>query len=223
MRNKARRAALAFVLLLIGVSVCEAAPILYTSRSAFNAAVQPNHDLVFDADFTDCTFIGSGTCVHTFDDLLTVGYDVAGIGLLGDSLGLGPWGGQSSGARFLEPVIAVGFDLVAIPTPPRTIVNPDGSITIDSSPQPAQFHYAGSSFGVPAAGIGLPLFFGAIFDAPTTSLPAFATVNYATNHGGTVGFAIKDMSVRTVPEPSTLYLAAAGILLFVARRRSSAR
>lgn len=200
MMAKARAfAACVVMVLLADAAMVNASPIVFTDRSSFEAAAQPNRNLQFDADFTACEFIDSFTCVHTFDNLLTVAYDFAGIGLLGDSIGLGPWGGQSSGAWFLEPVTAVGFDLISIPQ-------------VGFGSQPAEFHIGGSTFPIDARRSALPRFFGAIFDEPTTFLAAFANVNFATPHGGLVGFSVTNMSVTTVPEPSTITLLTAGAL-----------
>jgi hypothetical protein len=219
-------AACVAVVLIPDAAIVYGAPIVFTDRAAFEAAAEPNRHLQFDADFSDCNFPDSSTCVHTFGDLLTVAYDIAGIGLLGDSIGLGPWGGQTSGALFREPVRALGFDLISIPTPPRPIVNADGSVSFDFSPQPSEFHIGGSRFPIDAGGAGLPRFFGVVFDRPTTFFPGFALVNYATPHGGLVGFSVQDMSITTVPEPSTMALFTAATLVMAAaarKRRQRAR
>jgi hypothetical protein len=194
-----------------------ASTILFTNRDVFDATVQPNREIVFDADSGDCVRIGA-RCDYTYDSLLALIYDVGGVGLLGDRLGLGPWNGQTSGYEFLEPITAIGFDLVEIRTPTRQTLNPDGTYSEDISPQPAQFGFAGTVFQFGPGNVGMPQFFGASFDQPTTGFPAGAFVNYQTHLGGSAWFAIKNLSVKTVPEPSTLLLLGLGVCA-VARRR----
>jgi PEP-CTERM motif-containing protein len=144
--------------------------------------------------------------------LLFVSYDMAGIGLLGDSLGLGFFAGQTSFHEFLRPVTAIGFDLVGI-TPGDPF----------EAPPMSEFSFAGTNFVLPFGLFNSPIFFGAIFDTPQSFIPAQAVGV----PGPTLplGFVIQNLEVTTVPEPATFLLfgtaasALVGFGRFVSRRR----
>jgi PEP-CTERM motif-containing protein len=189
-----------------------AAPLIFLDRDVFDIAAHPQ-TISFDAVAPgDCVFDPSNfTCNHTFDDLLFVSYDIAGIGLLGDSLGLGFFAGQQSFHQFLTPVTAIGFDLVGI-----TPGGPGG-------PPAAEFSFAGVNFGLPYGYFNSPIFLGAIFDAPLSAIPAQAVG--VPGPALPLGFVIQNLEVTTVPEPATFLLfgtaasALVGFGRFVSRRR----
>jgi hypothetical protein len=165
-------------------------------------------------------------CSYTFDGLFNVAYDVSGVGLLGDTVGQGPFGGYGvSGQRFLQPVLAIGFDFVGLQTPPKRILDAQGNlISLDSSPQPAQFHFAGTTFQFAAGGVGLPQFFGVLFETPVAgNIPASATFDYCCGYGTLIGFNIENLGVKTVPEPSTALLFSSGIIALWQGRRYASR
>jgi hypothetical protein len=221
------RLAVVFVCLSLVSSAVEAAPILFTDRAAFTAIVQPDRAVVFGADSNDSHWLANfSVCSYTFDGLFNVAYDVSGIGLLGDTVGQGPYGGYGvSGQGFLQPVLAIGFDLVGLPTPPKHILDAHGNvISFDSSPQPAQFHFAGTTFQFAAGGAGLPQFFGVLFDAPVAgNIPGSATIDYCCGYGNLIGFNIQNLAAKSVPEPSTILLFSSGIIALWQGRRYASR
>jgi PEP-CTERM motif len=191
-----------------------AAPLIYLDRDAFNLVAHPQAISFGAVAPDDCVFDPSTfTCNHTFDDLLYVSYDIAGIGLLGDSLGLGFFAGQESLHRFLTPVTAIGFDLVGI-TPGAGPAQPLAS----------EFSFAGVNFVLPFGILNSPIFFGAIFDMPQSAIPAQAVG--VPGPALPLGFVIQNLAVSSVPEPATFLLfgAAASALVgfrhFVSQRRN---
>jgi PEP-CTERM motif len=201
------RLASSLIFLLLLTAPAAAGPVIFLDRDAYNAAAQPNRSLVFDADVTDCEFIPMlFACTHTFDGLLKVTYDVAGIGLVGNSLGLGFFSGQGSSHSFLTPVSAIAFDLVAI-----SFSGPGATFT------PSLFSFAGTTFSLPPlTPLDSPLFFGAIFDTPQTQIPASVT-QVGTGMPG--GYQIQNLAVTTVPEPGTLLLFGSAVAAAMCSRR----
>lgn len=200
------RSTSALILFVLLCAPASAEPVIFLDRDAFNLAAEPNRSIPFDADVSDCVFDpSSSTCNHTFDGLLSVSYDIAGIGLLGDALGLGFFAGQSSAHSFLEPVTAIGFDLVGIQSP---------------LPQDVIFSFAGLTIQYTSGPLSSPQFFGVIFDTPQTFIPASA--NGAVNPLP-LGFVIENLAVTTVPEPATLVLFGTAVSVVVGSRRFMSR
>jgi hypothetical protein len=111
--------------------------------------------------------------------------------------------GLSAAHSFLTPVTAIGFDLVGI--------LPAGFAQGPPSADFFGFSFAGTQVAIPLGSD--PIFFGATFDTPQTTIPAHVVPGGVS--GPQDGFVITNLAVRTVPEPATLALfgAAAALLL----------
>ena len=201
------RALSALVLGLLLSGPLEASPVLFLDRATFTDVAQPNRALPLQGlGVSNCTFVFPGPfCQVNFDNLLFVNYDFAGIGLFNDGVGL-DWVFGLSAFHSLLPVDAIGFDLVRI-------------LKGSASPPSGTFFgftFAGTHFNVPLG--AEPIFFGATFDTPQTTIPAHIAPGGIS--GPQDGFVITNLVVRTVPEPATLTLfGVAGFALLGLRRR----
>jgi hypothetical protein len=205
------RALSVVVVSLVMADSLEASPVLFPDRATFTNVAQPNRTLPLQGlSVSNCDFVFPGPFCHaTFDNLLFVNYDFAGIGLFNDGVGIDWVFGLSAAHSFLTPVTAIGFDLVRI--------LPAGFAQGPPSADFFGFSFAGTQFAIPLGSD--PIFFGAIFDTPQTTIPAHVVPGGVS--GPQDGFVITNLAVRTVPEPATLALfgAAAALLLGARRRR----
>ena len=184
----------------------EGSAILFTDRAAFELAAAPN---LSPLRVTDADFIAAGQLVYTYGDILPVFIDVVGLSCcfqtVGD-VGVIPQGGRQFGhsyagvGAFTTPITAVGYDLL-------------GTFMFNGMPVTATS----------------PIFFGYIFDQPTTSLPlpGIFCCTPPSFPGGLPqqgSYFASNIAVRTVPEPSTaLLLGSAFALLQVMRLRRKNR
>jgi PEP-CTERM motif-containing protein len=191
------------------VAPAQAGAILFTDRTAFDQAVGGTTLLDFNNP-TTCQQRPNdpGTCVASYGGLVQFWFDHAGFPAPpGDPMppaipfGLG---GQTVGTTLLQPVTAMGFDLIPLGTGVRVQVG-------------------GQSYN-----LDKPQFFGFLFDSPFTgSLPVAGQPlfggppGFAAPFGETLSvFALDNLSLQTVPEPATLltFGAAASFLLGFRRR-----
>jgi len=195
------------VLVVIASHRAEASAILFTDRAAFELAAAPN---LSPLRVTDADFIAAGQFVYTYGDILPVFIDVVGLSCclltVGD-VGVIPQGGRQIGnsyagaGAFTTPITAVGYDLL-------------GTFMFNGMPVTATS----------------PIFFGYIFDQPTTSLPlpGIFCCTPPSFPGGVPqqgSYFASNIAVRTVPEPSTalLFGSAFALLQGVRYRRRSSR
>ena len=191
------------VLAVIASHRAEASAILFTDRAAFELAAAPN---LSPLRVTDVDVIGGGQLLYSYGDILPVFMDVGGPAVLlsiGDA-GVIPQGGAPFGSGFIgvgqftTPITAVGYDVL-------------GTFMFN---------------GMPVTTTS-PIFFGYIFDQPTTHLPLPQVALFP--QPGSLPwqsfYTATDIAVRTVPEPSTalLFGSAFAFLQGVRYRRRSSR
>ena len=191
------------VLAVIASHRAEASAILFTDRAAFELAAAPN---LSPLRVTDVDVIGGGQLLYSYGDILPVFMDIGGPAVLlsiGDA-GVIPQGGAPFGSGFIgvgqftTPITAVGYDLL-------------GTFMFN---------------GMPVTTTS-PIFFGYIFDQPTTHLPLPEVALFP--QPGSLPrqsfYIASDIAVRTVPEPSTalLFGSAFAFLQGVRYRRRSSR
>ena len=192
-----RHAILAFVVLCAFAPVAEGSAILFNDRAAFNAAVTDFH-LFSDFGITGLKLPGPVVAIGNYGGIEFSG-DVSSV-IFGSSLGAtSPPGTSQSFVSLTAPVTAVGFDVV------------QSEYTSDFSqffPNDLTF-----SFGT-AGGLGitsnlhLQSFFGVLL---VNDL--FASMSFRAASPGcacSTAFAIDNLAVQTVPEPSTLGLVVVG-------------
>jgi hypothetical protein len=203
-------ATVAFVFLAQAVPA-RAGAILFTDRADFNAAVGGTTLLDFEEPNTcQARPNDPGTCVATYGGLIQFSFDHAGFPAppgqpMPNAIPFG-LGGQTVGTALLQPVTAMGFDL--IPFGPGVRVQVFGQTYTLEKPQ----------------------FFGYLFDSPMTgSLPIVGLpllIGQPPGPGGQlVGqtlsvFALDNLALQPIPEPATLltFGAAASFLLGFRRR-----
>ena len=191
------------VLAVIASHRAEASAILFTDRVAFELAAAPN---LSPLRVTDVDVIGAGQLLYSYGDILPVFMDVGGPAVLlsiGDA-GVIPQGGAPFGSGFIgvgeftTPITAVGYDLL-------------GTFMFN---------------GMPVTTTS-PIFFGYIFDQPTTHLPLPQVALFP--QPGSLPrqsfYIASNIAVQTVPEPSTalLFGSAFALLQGVRYRRRSSR
>ncbi len=198
MRLRPFVAASIIALVVIASHKAEASAILFNDRAAFELAAAPN---LSPLRVTDADLIAAGQIVYTYGDILPVFVDVVGLSCclqkVGD-VGLIPRGGEPYGngyagvGQFTTPITAVGYDVWG------------------------EFMLNGIAVNATS-----PIFFGFIFDQPTTHLPLpqvalFPQPDSLPRQG--LYFAA-NIAVRTVPEPSTVFsflLGTAAVVLLAA-------
>ena len=136
------------VLVVIASHRAEASAILFTDRAAFELAAAPN---LSPLRVTDADLIAAGQFVYTYGDILPVFVDVVGLSCcvqtVGD-MGVIPRGGEPYGnsyagvGQFTTPITGVGYDVWG------------------------EFMLNGIAVNATS-----PIFFGFIFDQPTTVPP----------------------------------------------------
>jgi hypothetical protein len=188
-------------LVVIASHRAEASAILFTDRAAFELAAAPN---LSPLRVTDADLIAAGQFVYTYGDILPVFVDVVGLSCcvqtVGD-VGVIPRGGEPYGnsyagvGQFTTPITAVGYDIWG------------------------EFMLNGIAVNATS-----PIFFGFIFDQPTTYLPLPQVALFP--RPGSVPrqglYVATNIAVRTVPEPSTISLLICGlIVVFAASTRST--
>jgi hypothetical protein len=206
-------AAVAF-LLLVHAAPAQAGAILFTDRAAFNEAVGGGTTFLDFEELTTCQPRQNdpGTCVATYSGLIQFWFDHAGFPAPpGDPMPHAiPFdvGGQTVGTVLLQPVTAMGFDLIPVGQGVRVQVG--GQVYALDQPQ----------------------FFGFLFDGPVTGgLPIVGQplmIGQPPGPGGQpIGqtlsvFALDNLVLQTIPEPATLltFGAAASLLLGFRRRRA---
>ena len=201
-----RRYALSFVLILLVAGLpknAEASAILFTERAAFELAADPNLLLTV----TDIDVRGSGDVRLTYSDILVVVYDILGLLQINGCWQIGcvgsiPQGGDPFGnsyvsvRQFSTPIAAVGYDVLGVFSLNGMVVNAT-----------------------------TPVFFGFIFDEPTTQIPlpqvaVFQTPGMVPHQGL---YNATNISVQTVAEPATMFPALLGtttVLLLLRRMRN---
>jgi hypothetical protein len=197
-----------FVLALLASNhTAEASAILLTDRAAFELAAAPN---LKPLRTTDIVLIAAGQFVATYGGILPVFMDIGGPAVLtsiGD-VGVIPQGGAPVGSGFIgvgeftTPITAVGYDVFG------TFMLNGIAVTTTS-----------------------PIFFGYIFDQPTTSLPlpGIFCCTPPSFQGGLpqLGFYFAtNIAVQTTPEPSTALLFGSAFALLQGmryRRRSQSQ
>jgi len=207
MRFRTLVASCTFVLAVLASNhAADASAILFTDRAAFELAAMPNLNPLRT---TDIVVIGGGQFVATYGDILPVFMDIGGpaifssIGEVGviPQGGAHPFNGYIGVGRFTTPITAVGYDVFG------TFMLNGIAVTATS-----------------------PIFFGYIFDQPTTSLPlpeifccTAPTFGFGLPQQGT--YFASNIAVRTVPEPSTalLFGSAFALLQVVRLRRKSSQ
>ena len=182
------------VLAVIASHKAEASAILFTDRAAFELAAAPN---LSPLRVTDADLIAGGQFVYTFGDILPVFIDVVGLSCclqtVGD-VGVIPQGGEPFGngyagaGQFTTPITAVGYDVLG------------------------EFMLNGIAVNATS-----PIFFGYIFDQPTTYLPLpqvalFPRPGSLPRQGLYIA---TNVAVRTVPEPSTMFSSLLGTVAVV--------
>jgi hypothetical protein len=172
------------VLAVIASHRAEASAILFNDRAAFELAAAPN---LSPLRVTDADLIAAGQFVYTYGDILPVFIDVAGLSCCVQTvgeMGVIPQGGEPFGngyagvGQFTTPITAVGYDVWG------------------------EFMLNGIAVNATS-----PMFFGYIFDQPTTYLPLpqvalFPQPGSLPRQGLYVA---TNIAVRTVPEPSTMF------------------
>jgi hypothetical protein len=194
------RSAWLFLLVTQGVLVdtpATAVPLLFTDRAVFNAAVGDTILITFDEPLS---FQPSGPSftdqVAIVDGIFRVGGDHAGLvpatTMQPGSVGL--VANTGFGAGTLDPVLAFGVDV----TPHTPICGPTCDFVI------AGFGMAGTSFRITQ-----PQFIGFLFTEPTSvgiSASNFGLVVDSTPYNIFSRIAIDNVAIKTVPEPSILFL-----------------
>jgi hypothetical protein len=183
---------------LLGPPSASAAPILFTDKAAFLQAAQPGSPL----GVTNFEILPGPTARVVYGDILPVLFDTVALGLspcqpspFVATCTTIPFGGPGIATSFttvqpfLTPVLAAGYDVRGT------------------------FQMFGQTYQTVA-----PVFFGFIFEQPTTVLPLPQFVNFELQQST---FFVQDVVVST-PEPATLWLLGITAAALVTGRRTKA-
>ena len=215
-------ATLMIVALVIGATIAEAAPIVFTNRDAFNVVAQPNSFEDFGGPLSPCTFqpgceLSYSGITFRFDNATPPYSPLSPPASLG-AIKVGPIFVVS--AHF-DPTTAIGFDvglfgsvfgLTVFPLgcgsgcEVGAVLQPDGSVVFGTGHTLTQPGFIGftSTGGT---------FFNGLLLAPTLGNPATGTP------GSIVTVDNMSLSSVSVPEPSTLLLFAVGGSALLGGRR----
>ncbi len=176
---------------------------VFTDRTAFDAAV--GGYTLLDLNTPDpiplnelTAQISTGFYTVTYSDLFAITYDSSAwrpanpSGAPGPLAAFGAGGGFLTVGRILEPVTAFGFDIPYI-----------GSTVTPTHPTPSPTFIVINGTAYQLDGLS---FLGFMWDAPTT----VKIDNSAPTDGKSFG--LDNLAIKTVPEPSSLLLLAAGLL-----------
>lgn len=183
----------ALALMMLGATPIPAMPIVYTDRTAFDAAVGSYRLLTLDAP--DQTIVDNLTSTYsaTYEGLITFAFDLQG-GVFPPLTERVPMGvsGLTATARVLPPVTAFGFD-----------VDPG-----------LNSHVAFMEAVYPLSGLNFLGFVSTIpFRAQIESIPSPPDPSSS-------AFVVDNIAIQAIPEPATwLFLVVAGVALGWARWR----
>jgi hypothetical protein len=186
----------ALIFSVLGTTPALALPIIFTDRAAFDAAAGDHTLLTLDApDRIAFNIFESVAYRATYQDLITFTFDyVGGVGVQPGYVVLGVTGLAASGS-VLQPVTAFGFDITSV----------DSSL------------------------VSLPLIESSGFVISLTGLQFLGLVSHTpfvagiSNYNNST-FAIDNLAIQSVPEPSTLWLLGfglAGLVAWHARQRKT--
>jgi PEP-CTERM motif-containing protein len=190
----------------------EGSAILFNDRTAFNAALNGDYELFTEFDFTHVggmLLVGNYAGVRVAKDV-----NVIGFGEQLSSGGLTVDESQTLDFTFTEPVSAIGFDVVRASYSPIPAAA-GGPIYF---PTDVEFSFGTvnglriSTTLAPGSFIGALLIddvFSDLFHGSPTTLRA----THPNDAPYFAGFAIDNLAVQPVPEPSTLLLVSGGIAL----------
>jgi hypothetical protein len=212
------------ILMVVGLSKhAEASAILFTDRTAFDAALNGDYELFTDFPPNDLSLV-SVLIVGWTGGGLRILQDVSEI-ILGPSIGVnGTFSPENGGANFLpismtQQITAIGFDLVDAwlqerqfppPVPPRI-------------PYDVQFSFRTEDGLNITTQLSAPSFFGAVLVDDVFSQLRLFTERPNCGSPCATGFAIDNLAVQSVPEPATALLVLAGAAVLLRRRRFTPR
>jgi hypothetical protein len=189
------------IIAITSARLAGAAPILYTDRTAFEAAVASTHTITFDERVSCESNVVRGRTPSTdlfctFDDLLELEGDHSGVAFAqtGGALRLGQYSEGFDDFLALRPFMAYGFDLM--PMVPFYVGVPP--------PSPSPIARV-ALFGASEHLIATPSFFGVVF---SEWQPAGTDLLQLMSVPG-VGFSrvvVDNVSIAPVPEPTTVLL-----------------
>jgi len=180
-----------FVISALSTAPAMALPLIFTDRVAFEAAVGDTTLLTFDTlpTVTPDNLIGR----MTIDNVLTIAGDLGGFAFYDSKPGTFCfcYPGLTIGAATIDPVMAVGVDIT--PLRPNTTIILGGLSFMLSEPQ----------------------FLGFLYNAPSS----FGIAQTFTPANGYSTFTIDNVVIKSVPEPSSLWLMALTVFsLYLGRK-----
>ncbi len=181
-----------------------AAPIVFSDRAAFDAAIGPHTTLDFARPFS-CGELRAdfGTCRA---DAGAINFEFESFFYQREFVDVVPIVDWSATMQFDRPTHAIGFDLVSRSKQPYFI-----SVATANSPvQVTQYLFAGNAF------------FGLLLDEGSILGIGFNPYGPPTSGAGAAPFAIDNVSL-TVPEPGTGLLVAGVLAGLLARRHRRQR
>jgi hypothetical protein len=207
-----RFALILFVLLVSSFATnASAGSIVFTDRTQFNAAAQPNVFENFDGPPPPCVFVPT-TCTITYSGI-TFLFDSIDIPYLPGPPPTTPLGFIEVGPFFpvfasFQAAPAIGFDLNAI-----------GTLPFQVTVTPTFVQPGGGSTSGPAQLVTQPGFLGFVGTDGTQLTGLTFTPNQMGGFGGGGSFAAIDNVAMAVPEPASILLFAIAASAIVGRRR----